>query len=173
MQQNKILDWLKQNLDFKYQSDCLKQSFEGYHSDMFKKRILKDIEKQRNNNQTEFGWVVPLLDENDFSNGFFGKIKYFSAKRFNNILIFTVNKNKKELKIANTRPRNKIVIGYKVEIILPLHSGIYLPEIPVPDTEYEKYKEMQQNLQQAIELETGLKFDTQAFLSQYKEKLGI
>ena len=53
------------------------------------------------------------------------------------------------------------------------HSNNYLPEFSLPETEQEKYKEMQQNLQQAIALETGLKFDTQQFLLQNKGKLGI
>lgn len=53
------------------------------------------------------------------------------------------------------------------------HSNHYLPELSLPETEQEKYKEMQQNLQQAIALETGLKFDTQQFLLQNKGKLGI
>ncbi|MBQ9258345.1 MAG: hypothetical protein IJ187_00645 [Neisseriaceae bacterium] len=161
MQQNKILYWLKELLFWN-------------HSDIMKKRILKDIEKQRGNKHQEFGWFIALLDENDFSNGFRGKINHFFAKIFHNRLTFIANKNKKELTIINCFPRTKLfVMGDRVEITLPLHSGIYLPEIPVPDTEYEKYKEMQQNLQQAIELETGLKFDTQQFLLQYKEKLGI
>ena len=50
------------------------------------------------------------------------------------------------------------------------HSNHYLPELNLPETEQEKYKEMQQNLQQAIALETGLKFDTQQFLLQNKGK---
>ena len=53
------------------------------------------------------------------------------------------------------------------------HSNHYLPELNLPETEQEKYKEMQQNLQQAIALETGLKFDTQQFLLQNRGKLGI
>ena len=160
-EQNKILYWLKELLFWN-------------HSDIIKKGQLNQLEKQRNNEKTEFGCFMGLLDENDFSNGFRGRINHFFAKIFHNRLTFIANKNKKELTIINRSPRTKLfVIGDRVEITLPLHSGIYLPEIPVPDTEYEKYKEMQQNLQQAIELETGLKFDTQAFLSQYKEKLGI
>ena len=158
MQQKKILYWLKELLFWN-------------HSDIMKKRILKDIEKQRGNKHQEFGWFIALLDENDFSNGLIEKLKYFYSKNYNNRLIFIVNTNKKELTIKNLHPRNQF--GSNVTITLPLHSGVYLPEIPVPDTEYEKYKEMQQNLQQAIEIETGLKFDTQQFLLQYKEKLGI
>ena len=60
--------------------------------------------------------------------------------------------------------------GVLKKIQFEWHSNHYLPELSLPETEQEKYKEMQQNLQQAIALETGLKFDTQQFLLQNKGK---
>ena len=82
------------------------------------------------------------------------------------IIVVSINRKNKIVRI-------KKFITFWKKIQFEWHSNNYLPELSLPETEQEKYKEMQQNLQQAIALETGLKFDTQQFLLQNKGKLGI
>ncbi|MBP3221209.1 MAG: hypothetical protein J6M43_04100 [Neisseriaceae bacterium] len=128
---------------------------------------------------------VPVFIKSDISfytgikNVFFNAIlnifhiHFFALACFTSWLI-----SKYKIFWCNIDRENKIVFVNSLPVFwkkiqFEWHSNHYLPELSLPETEQEKYKEMQQNLQQAIALETGLKFDTQQFLLQNKGKLGI
>ena len=76
------------------------------------------------------------------------------------------------LKIYVDKDNKKVYIKYnsnnKTKTVFDFFSSNYLPEFRLPENEWEKYEVIRQNLQQAISLETGLKFDTQEFLKQEK-----
>ena len=93
-------------------------------------------------------------------------------------LLFYLAARKKIIDVRIYRKKKMVVIDdmlrfFGGKIKFEWHSNNYLPELNQPEIQKEKYAQIRQNLQQAIELETGLKFDTQQFLLQYKEKLGI
>ena len=76
--------------------------------------------------------------------------------------------------------KNKIIVKQFVDRVLwfmpiniPFNGNQYLPEIELPEKEMEEHQHLCQELQQAISLETGLKFDTQKFLEENKDKLKL
>lgn len=77
--------------------------------------------------------------------------------------------------------KNKIIVKqlavdrilWFMPINIPFNGNQYLPEIELPEKEMEEHQHLCQELQQAISLETGLKFDTQKFLEENKDKLKL
>lgn len=144
------------------------KEFFWYQSDTVAKERLNSALQQKRNKKQKFSWSMVISDEDD---------KDFWTSKCNTLSI-TIDKKKKQIKLVNYFPRefawrnsNKIT----ETMVLSFHSEIiYLPEFPLPKTQENEYALIRQNLQQTIELETGVKFiDTQQFLLEYGSELGM
>ena len=152
----------------------LKEIASWNQSDTVAKRRLNSVLQQIRNKKQKLSWSMVIFDEGD-ENTFWTKLLT------TNLLKITIDKTKKQITLVNNFTREgawqKRGDGGGFEkMVLSFHNGvIYLPEFPLPKTqENEKYALIRQNLQQAIELETGVKFiDTQQFLLEYGSALGM
>ena len=148
----------------------LKELLFWNESDTVAKKRLNSVLQQKRNNSQKISWSMVISDEDD---------KDFWTSMCNTLSI-TIDKKKKQIKLVNNFPRERAwqsrCGGGFETMVLPFYSEmIYLPEFPLPQTqENEKYALIRQNLQQTIELETGVKFiDTQQFLLEYGSVLGM
>ena len=77
------------------------------------------------------------------------------------------------------RKKHKIHLGksplseFIPKISFDYHSENYLPEFRLPKKEYEQYYIIRKNVQNAINQETGILFDTEKFLLCNKKNLGL
>ena len=77
------------------------------------------------------------------------------------------------------RKKHKIHLGkaplseFIPKISFDYHSENYLPEFRLPKKEYEQYYIIRKNVQNAINQETGILFDTEKFLLYNKGNLGL
>ena len=151
----------------------LKELLFWKQSDTVTKGRLNSVLQQKRNHSQKLSWSMVISDEDD--DAFWTKILT------TNLLKITIDKDKKQITLVNHFSREKAwqtrgTGGGFETMVLPFHSEmIYLPEFPLPQTqENEKYALIRQNLQQTIELETGVKFiDTQQFLLEYGSVLGM